>query len=120
MKKNLFNINLRHKSKKAALLFVALLSAAVPAAKAVARPHYAANAEQQAIIITGKVVDSKGMAIPGATIMEKGTNNGAVTDANGNFKINVAGTSSVLVARFIGYNDTEVAVGTRANITITL
>ena len=70
--------------------------------------------------ITGKVVDKNGEPIIGASILEKGTTNGVSTDLNGNFKLNVAGPSSVLVIAYIGYNNQEIAVGNQANITITL
>jgi len=35
--------------------------------------------------ITGKITDAKGEAIPGATVVEKGTSNGVVTDIDGNY-----------------------------------
>ena len=74
----------------------------------------------QTITITGKVVDSKGNTVPGATVIEKGTTNGTVTDVDGKFKINVAGPASVLIARSIGYDDNQVVVGTQTSFTITL
>ena len=47
--------------------------------------------------ITGTVVDGTGEPIIGATVMEKGTSNGAITDLDGNFKLKVAaGTDSRL------------------------
>lgn len=52
--------------------------------------------------ITGKVTDSKGEAIIGANIVEKGTTNGTVTDMNGNYIINVS-PSAVIQVSYIGY-----------------
>lgn len=52
--------------------------------------------------ITGKVTDSKGEAIIGANIVEKGTTNGTVTDMNGNYTINVS-PSSIIQVSYIGY-----------------
>ena len=43
----------------------------------------------QTIEATGQVVDPTGETIIGATIMEKGTTNGTITDFDGNFKISV-------------------------------
>ena len=43
----------------------------------------------QTIVATGQVVDQTGEAIIGATVMEKGTTNGAITDFDGNFTIMV-------------------------------
>ena len=57
--------------------------------------------------ITGSVEDDMGPII-GATVMEKGTSNGTVTDFDGNFKLKVkAGT--MLVISYIGYEKQEVA-----------
>ena len=57
--------------------------------------------------VTGTVEDDMGPVI-GATVMEKGTSNGTVTDFDGNFKLKVkAGT--MLVISYIGYEKQEVA-----------
>lgn len=76
--------------------------------------------DQQSIQVAGKVVDPKGLPLPGVSVVEKGTNNGVVTDVNGNFKLSVANQSSVLVFRFIGYLNQEVVVGTQTSLSITL
>ena len=58
--------------------------------------------------ITGMVVDDLGEGVIGATVKEKGTSNGTVTDFDGNFKLKVkAGT--MLVVTYIGYDPMEVA-----------
>ncbi|WP_192832078.1 carboxypeptidase-like regulatory domain-containing protein, partial [Segatella buccae] len=44
---------------------------------------------QEKITVTGTVVDATGEAIIGASVLEVGTTNGAVTDFDGNFKIQV-------------------------------
>jgi TonB-linked SusC/RagA family outer membrane protein len=72
------------------------------------------------IPVTGKVLDESGLPLPGATILEKGTQNGTVTDVNGNFKLNVANENSVLVIAFVSYRKTEVTVGKQGFISITL
>ncbi len=53
--------------------------------------------------VSGKVVDSKGDAVIGASIMEKGTSNGVVTDINGDFSLNVSSQKETLVVSSIGY-----------------
>ena len=58
--------------------------------------------------ITGTVVDETGEGVIGATIKEKGTSNGTVTDFDGNFKIKVA-KGTMLVVSYIGYDNMEVA-----------
>ena len=67
--------------------------------------------------ISGTVIDSSGETIIGATIMEKGTSNGVVTDFDGNFTINVP-EGTVLVISYIGYEKQEVAA--KQGMTITL
>jgi TonB-linked SusC/RagA family outer membrane protein len=70
--------------------------------------------------VAGKVVDSKGIPLPGVSVSEKGTVNGIITDSNGNFKLDVANSSSILVFRFVGYISQEVVVGNQTNLSITL
>ena len=57
--------------------------------------------------IKGTVVDETGEGVIGATIKEKGTSNGTVTDFDGNFKLKVA-KGALLVVSYIGYDNVEV------------
>ncbi|WP_126248672.1 SusC/RagA family TonB-linked outer membrane protein [Chitinophaga rhizosphaerae] len=80
------------------------------------RPAYAQDAHE----IKGIVVDSIGQTpLPGVTIVVKGTSNGAATAPTGEFSIRAA-SNAVLVVSYIGYDRTEVPVGGRTNIRITL
>ena len=56
--------------------------------------------------ITGTVVDGSGEGVIGATVMEKGTSNGVVTDFDGNFKIKVQ-PGATLVFSYVGYQPQE-------------
>ncbi len=69
--------------------------------------------------VTGTVTDVEGIGIPGTTVLHKGTNNGTVTDANGNFSINVPGDAT-LVFSFVGMRTIEEPVNGRSRIDITL
>ncbi|WP_227550154.1 SusC/RagA family TonB-linked outer membrane protein [Sphingobacterium paramultivorum] len=69
--------------------------------------------------ISGTVKNADGNPLAGATITVKGTSISTQTDANGHFKIN-AGGNAVLVVRYVGFNNTEVAVNNRSTITIIL
>ena len=60
--------------------------------------------------VTGKVTDSSGMPLPGVTVAAKGTSNGTYTNGTGEYSIN-AKSGDVLVFSFIGYESTEVGVG---------
>ncbi|MDP5121094.1 MAG: TonB-dependent receptor, partial [Spirosomaceae bacterium] len=70
--------------------------------------------------VTGKVLDGdSNSGLPGATVQIKGQNKGTSTDADGNFKIEVA-PSDVLVISSIGYFAKEITVGNQSVINITL
>lgn len=70
--------------------------------------------------VSGKVVDETGTGMPGVNIIEKGTTNGATTDANGSYNILVTSNQSVLVFSFIGYSNQEIVVGDRTSIDVSL
>ncbi|ODS81002.1 MAG: hypothetical protein ABS46_12700 [Cytophagaceae bacterium SCN 52-12] len=70
--------------------------------------------------IKGKVIDDKGEALPGVSILLKGTQQGTTTDIEGNFTINVPDQGAVLVFSFVGYISQEVPVGNQATLNVTL
>lgn len=71
--------------------------------------------------VSGKVTDSTtGDALPGVSILVKGTNQGSVTDAEGNFNLAVPGNESVLVFSFIGYSVKEVPVGNQTTLAVAM
>ncbi len=76
------------------------------------------SADQQSV--SGTVTDSKGEAIPGVAIREKGTTNGTVTDVNGNFSLSLQGSSPVLVFSFVGMVSQEITVGGQTQFKITM
>lgn len=69
--------------------------------------------------ISGKVIDSKGLPIPGAVVQIKGTSNGTATDIDGKFSIR-ASKGQVLVVKSVGYAQREIPVGDNTNINVTL
>ena len=73
-----------------------------------------------AVAITGKVTDEKGQPLVGVSILIKGTNNGTVTDVDGNFKLNVPNEKAVLLFRYVGYINKEVVVGNTSVLNVTL
>lgn len=68
--------------------------------------------------ITGTVVDAQGPII-GASVVEKGTTNGVVTDFDGKFSLNVNSGATIVVS-FVGYETQEIKVGNQNNFNITL
>ncbi len=69
--------------------------------------------------VSGTVVDETGLPIIGATVLEKGTQNGIATDENGNFKLNVA-PNAILTFSYLGYQGQEISVRGRKVITTTM
>jgi len=63
-------------------------------------------------LIKGVVKDSEGLLMPGVSVLEKGTKNGAITDENGAFAINTTGQNPVLIFSSIGYITKEVSATT--------
>ena len=74
---------------------------------------------QQERSISGQVLDAFGESVIGANVIEKGTNNGTVTDIDGNFSIKV-GSKSILQFSFIGYITQEIMVGNQSKIKVVL
>ena len=80
----------------------------------------AAALAQQTIKVTGKVIDSTNEGVPGVNVQVKGGSLGTITDVDGNYKIDVPNSKSVLVFSFIGYETQEVSVGNKTVINVSL
>ena len=79
----------------------------------------AISQQQEKIRVTGQVTDESGQPLPGVTVVEKGTTNGAVTDGEGKFSL-MAGSDGVLVFSLIGMEKKEIAVAGKTVIGVTL
>ena len=75
------------------------------------------NAFAQRLTATGKVVDTAGLEVIGASVLEKGTTNGVVTNLDGEFSLSVE-QNATLVISFIGYKTMEVKATTNMNVTL--
>ena len=73
----------------------------------------------QSVMVKGVVKDTSGEAIIGASVLEKGTTNGTITDFDGNFALNVS-KNAVLVVSFVGYKNEEIPVAGKSSLKITL
>mgnify|MGYP002469263370 FL=1 len=97
------------------LLLVGGNAMAVPVSAPV---EYSVN--QQTSQVTGVVNDANGDPLIGVNVVEKGnTHNGAITDMDGKFVLNVS-PNATLVFSYIGYKPVEVPVNGQRNITVTL
>lgn len=73
---------------------------------------------EQIISVSGKVTDSSGASLPGVTVIVKGTVNGTITNADGNYTlVNVPG-NSILQFSFVGMAQKEIEVAGRSVINI--
>lgn len=69
--------------------------------------------------VNGVVNDSQGVPLPGVNIVEKGTNNGVVSDFDGNYSMTV-GDNATLVFSYLGFKSKEVGVNNRSTINTSL
>ena len=76
--------------------------------------------QQQGKKVTGKVTDESGAALPGVSVLIKGTTTGTVTDANGKYALSNVSEKSVIQFAFIGMRMQEVEIGTQTVINVSL
>lgn len=69
--------------------------------------------------ISGTVVDDKGEALIGVSVVVKGMTTGTITDVEGKFNLNVS-PNAVLVISYLGYTTREIAVNSQSVLNITL
>lgn len=74
----------------------------------------------QSIQVSGKVTDEAGKALEGASVLEKGTNKSAVTDAGGSFQLSVSSAKAKLLISFVGHEPLEITVGTKTQLVLVL
>jgi iron complex outermembrane receptor protein len=74
---------------------------------------------QEKKVVTGTIKDERGTPLPGVTVIEKGTQNGAMTTAEGAFKVSVS-PNATLVLSFIGYIQQEIPVNGQSTLDVVL
>lgn len=72
------------------------------------------------VTVTGNVIDETGEPTIGATVREKGTQNGTVTDFDGNFSIKVKNANATLTISYVGYQTQEVKLSGRKEVKVVL
>ena len=82
-------------------------------------PESTTSMEQQKRTIKGVILDNAGESVIGASIVEKGTTNGVITDVNGEFSIAVAANATLRIS-YIGYVPIEVQVTNQESLNIVL
>ncbi len=96
---------------KYSLLILLALLALAPAtyAKGTGNADQMSMTQKENKTVKGKVIDENGELLPGATVQERGTSNGVITDVDGNFSIS-ASPDATLIISFVGYKSIEVSV----------
>ena len=75
---------------------------------------------QSTVTVSGVVTDDTNAPLPGVNIVEKGTTNGTVSNADGAYSLIVRSTQSILVFSFVGTITEEVTVGNQSEISVQL
>jgi hypothetical protein len=73
--------------------------------------------QQSTMTIKGTVKDDKGEPVVGASIIEKGTTNGSITDLDGNYTLRVTPGAHIVVS-YVGFVKQEFCAGKGGNITL--
>lgn len=115
-----------HEKKNGNVKLYICLAAALCAYLPTGVNMYAARAEkpsasnvyqQTRILVSGRILDSSGQPVPGASVIEKGTTNGVNTGIDGKFTISVKSGSSLEVS-CIGYETVSVAASENLSVTL--
>ncbi|MBD2723129.1 SusC/RagA family TonB-linked outer membrane protein [Hymenobacter armeniacus] len=118
---NHFLPSARLRGAAASLLLLPVAGAALAANPASAASPVSATVLAD-ITVKGRVVDDKGSALPGVTVVVKGTTIGASTGSDGTFALTIPSTvtNPVLSISYIGFAPQDVPVGGRTDISVTL
>ena len=79
----------------------------------------AINLEAQTTV-SGIVIDASGMPVPGVSVVQKGTTNGASTDFDGKFSLELTLGDEILVFSYVGFKTKEIQINGRTTIDIVL
>ncbi len=89
--------------------------------KIILAPEYLTVApEPQQNTVSGKVTDKSGAALPGVSIVVKGTTTGTISDSNGNFKLVLPADAQILSFSFVGMTGQDVTIGDQREFTVAL
>lgn len=71
--------------------------------------------------LSGKVTDAENAEpLIGASVVEKGTSNGTITDIEGNYQLTVSSADAILVVSYVGYGSMEVSINGRTLLDISM
>jgi TonB-dependent starch-binding outer membrane protein SusC len=70
--------------------------------------------------VKGRITGADGQPLAGVTVKVKGTNLAAQTNADGTFQINAPSSNSVLVVSYVGFNEQQVQVDNKNQLSVTM
>ena len=74
----------------------------------------------QTVIVSGEIVDDSGNYLPGVSILVEGTTNGASTDFDGQYVINIKTPNATLIFQYLGFETQKIKVGNQKKINLIL
>ena len=83
-------------------------------------PSKNTSVQQQKKSVSGKVTDSSGTSLPGVSVVIKGTTNGTISDANGNYSLSNVPENAILQFSFVGMKTQEVAIAGKTTINVVM
>lgn len=93
----------------------------LPAGLLIILPANDASAQTQSArkTVKGRVINEKGEAVSGASVLIKGTTTGVTTNAQGDYTISVAANATIVVS-YVGYDSKEIRIGNSTSIDVLL
>jgi len=86
----------------------------------VSASKYSYGESSQQKNVTGKVMDAKGVSLPGVTVLIKGTTIGRITDSNGEFSLSNVPDNASLQFSFVGMRTKEIVVAGKSSFNVTM
>ena len=77
------------------------------------------EAIQDGVTVSGTVTDDEGLTLPGVNVLEKGSDNGTITNLDGQYTITVQ-AGAILVFSYVGMETQELAVGNQTSLNVAL
>src|SRR6187549_2276941 len=81
---------------------------------------FSAHAQKSAITLTGKVINTKGLPVAGASVTEKNGTAGAIVNEGGSFSLRVSAKNATLLVSATGYATAEISTDNKLDIEIRL
>ena len=75
---------------------------------------------KEPVVVSGRITDLAGLSLPGATIIEEGSNRGTTSDNDGLFKLEVSDSDASIRISYIGFETQTIPVGDQTYIDVVL